>query len=57
MVGIYTLGFYVDSAFQDIRMDKALFLIMIIALTNIVIDYISRKLRAYLRLQQVPQCA
>lgn len=57
MLGIYTLGFYVDSAFQDIRMDKALFLIMIIALTNIVIDYISRKLRAYLRLQQVPQCA
>ncbi|MBI3993129.1 MAG: ABC transporter permease [Candidatus Lambdaproteobacteria bacterium] len=50
ILGIRTLGFYVDSAFADIRFDRALFLIAITALLNIVVDTFSRGLRAHLRL-------
>jgi len=51
MLGIGTLGFYVDSAFADIRFDRALVLIGITALLNIGIDLVSRRLRARLRLR------
>jgi phosphonate transport system permease protein len=56
MLGIYTLGFYVDSAFQEIRFDRALVLIGFTALLNVVIDIISRRLRARLRLQTSSTC-
>lgn len=45
VLGITTLGFYIDSAFEDIRYDRAVFLIMISALLNIAVDSLSRKLR------------
>ena len=51
ILGIATLGFYVDSAFADLRFDRALVLIMITALLNIGVDAISRTIRARLRLQ------
>ena len=51
MLGIATLGFYVDSAFADLRFDRALFLILITASLNICIDAISRAVRTRLRLQ------
>jgi phosphonate transport system permease protein len=51
MLGIATLGFYVDSGFADLRFDRALFLILITALLNIGVDAISRTLRSRLRLQ------
>jgi phosphonate transport system permease protein len=51
MLGIATLGFYVDSGFADLRFDRALFLILITALLNIGVDVISRALRSRLRLQ------
>ncbi len=51
MLGIYTLGFYVDSAFADLRFDRALVLILITALLNIAVDVISRRVRARLRLR------
>ncbi len=51
ILGIATLGFYVDSAFADLRFDRALFLIGITALLNIGVDAISRAIRARLRLQ------
>jgi phosphonate transport system permease protein len=51
MLGIATLGFYVDSGFADLRFDRALFLILITALLNICVDAISRGLRSRLRLQ------
>ncbi len=51
MLGIATLGFYVDSAFADLRFDRAIFLILITALLNICIDAISRSVRSRLRLQ------
>ena len=44
VLGIATLGFYVDSAFEEIRFDKAFFLIVVTALLNILIDSLSRRL-------------
>ena len=51
MLGISTLGFFVDSAFADIRFDRAVVLIAITALLNIGVDMISRRVRARLRLR------
>jgi phosphonate transport system permease protein len=51
ILGIATLGFYIDSAFADIRFDRAIFLIAITAGLNICIDVLSRTIRARLRLQ------
>lgn len=54
ILGIHTLGFYVDSAFVDIRFDRALVLIVITALLNISVDKISRTMRTRLRLSRAP---
>jgi phosphonate transport system permease protein len=51
MLGIATLGFYIDSAFADLRFDRALVLIAVTAGLNICIDSVSRAVRNYLRLQ------
>lgn len=56
ILGIHTLGFYVDSAIQDIRFDRALILILVTALLNIGIDAVSRRLRAGMRLKTAPSC-
>ncbi len=56
ILGIYTLGFYVEGAIQDIRFDKAMVLILVTALLNIVVDMISRRVRGYLRLKTRPSC-
>ena len=54
ILGIATLGFFVDSAFADIRIDKALILILITAALNIAVDALSRYIRTRLRLQTTP---
>ncbi len=51
ILGIYTLGFYVDSGIADAKMDKALVLILFIALLNIIVDSISQRVREYVRSQ------
>jgi phosphonate transport system permease protein len=51
ILGIATLGFYVDSAFVELRSDRAIFLIALTAVLNIAIDVTSRRVRAYLRLR------
>ncbi len=51
ILGIATLGFYVDSAFADLRFDRAMLLILITALLNIGVDMASRAIRSRLRLQ------
>tara|TARA_R110000868_G_scaffold14669_5_gene67939 strand:+ start:179 stop:1666 length:1488 start_codon:yes stop_codon:yes gene_type:complete len=51
ILGVATLGFYVDSAFADLRFDRALFLILITAMLNICVDAFSRAVRSRLRLQ------
>jgi phosphonate transport system permease protein len=54
ILGIHTLGFFVDSAFADIRFDRAVMLIMITACLNIAVDALSRHIRARLRLKTTP---
>jgi phosphonate transport system permease protein len=56
ILGIYTLGFYVDSAIQNIRFDRAMVLILITALLNIGIDTLGRYIRRKLALQTMPTC-
>ena len=51
ILGISTLGFYIDSAFANIRHDRAIVLIVITAILNICIDALSRAIRSKLRLQ------
>jgi phosphonate transport system permease protein len=54
ILGVTTLGFYIDNAFEDIRFDVALVLILITAALNICVDMISRTLRSRLRLTTSP---
>ena len=56
ILGIYTLGFYVDSAIQNINFDRAMVLILITALLNIGIDALGRLIRRKLALQTMPTC-
>ena len=51
ILGIATLGFYIDSAFADLRYDKAMVLIILTATMNLGIDVLSRTIRSRLRLQ------
>ena len=55
ILGIHTLGFYIDSAFADIRFDRAMFLIFITAMLNMGVDSLSRRIRARLRLKTTPE--
>lgn len=50
ILGITTLGFYIDSAIQDIRLDRAMVLIVITAGLNIFTDVLSRFIRSHLKL-------
>jgi len=45
ILGVATLGFYIDSAFEEIRYDRAFLLIVVTALLNILVDSLSRRLR------------
>ena len=45
VLGIATLGFYIDSAFEDLRFDRALALLLITALLNVALDQCSRKIQ------------
>lgn len=55
ILGIHTLGFYVDSAFEELRFDRAFFLILVCALLNILVDALSRFIRSRLRLTALPE--
>jgi phosphonate transport system permease protein len=50
ILGIYTLGFFVDSAIADDKLDKAMLLIFCMALLNMGIDSISQRVRRHLRI-------
>ena len=50
ILGIYTLGFFIDSAISDDKLDKAVFLILITAVLNMGIDSISQIVRRRLRI-------
>jgi len=49
ILGVATLGFYIDSAIQEIRIDRAIVLIIVTALLNLGIDAVSRRIRTHLR--------
>ncbi|MFT5378361.1 MAG: phosphonate transport system permease protein, partial [Candidatus Latescibacterota bacterium] len=49
ILGMYTLGFFIDSAIADDKLDKAILLILCTALLNMVIDSISQRVRRHLR--------
>ena len=51
ILGITTLGFYIDSAFSELRIDRAVVLIGAGVVLNLLVDAISRRLRQQLRLR------
>ncbi|NVK40636.1 MAG: hypothetical protein HWE39_05275 [Oceanospirillaceae bacterium] len=53
ILGIATLGFYIDSAFEEIRYDRAFLLILVTALLNMLVDTLSRRLRRLARTDSV----
>ncbi|OUS25324.1 hypothetical protein A9Q99_21445 [Gammaproteobacteria bacterium 45_16_T64] len=53
LLGVSTLGFYIDSAFEDIRYDRALLLILFAAALNMVMEAISGQLQRRLRLSSL----
>ncbi len=55
MLGIPTLGFFIDSAFEEIRFDRAILLILITALLNILVDNVAVYFRQRLHLTSQPQ--
>lgn len=57
ILGIATLGFYIDSSIQELHFDKAIILIVITALLNVGVDSLSRYLRAKLRLRTAVDCS
>lgn len=56
ILGIHTLGFFVDSAIQEIRFDVAMLLIISAAMLNIGADHVAGMLRKKLKLQQMSSC-
>ena len=52
VLGITTLGFYVDSAIEDFRLDKMFLLLIVTALLNILVDIISKRTRTYLKVKK-----
>ncbi|MFP5440422.1 MAG: PhnE/PtxC family ABC transporter permease [Gammaproteobacteria bacterium] len=55
ILGVTTLGFYIDSAFAELRFDRALLLILAAALLNIAADQLSLHLRERMRLKATPE--
>lgn len=50
ILGIYTLGFFIDSAISEQKMDRVIQLIFVTALLNMGIDTFSQRIRKHLRL-------
>lgn len=50
LLGVYSLGFFIDSAIVDDKMDKALLLIVITAFLNMGVDSISQRVRKHLKI-------
>ncbi|ACL58405.1 PhnE/PtxC family ABC transporter permease [Methylobacterium nodulans] len=54
ILGVATLGFYVDAAIAELRLDVAVVLILASALLAMAVDALSRGLRRSLRLTSLP---
>ena len=51
LLGIHTLGFYIDNAFESFQMDVALLLIGCTAILNCLVEFVSRRMRQWLHLK------
>jgi phosphonate transport system permease protein len=54
ILGVTTLGFYVDAAISELRLDVAVVLIVATALLTVAVDVLSRALRRSLRIADLP---
>jgi phosphonate transport system permease protein len=45
MLGVATLGFYIEEGFDYLLFDVAFFLLLVTAMLNIAVDALSRRLR------------
>ncbi|MGU3337142.1 PhnE/PtxC family ABC transporter permease [Methylobacterium mesophilicum] len=54
ILGVATLGFYVDAAISELRLDVAVTLIAATAVLTMLVDALSRTLRRSLRLADLP---
>ena len=54
LLGVATLGFYVDAAVSELRFDVAFVLITAMVLLSMAIDALSRRLRRALRIETLP---
>jgi phosphonate transport system permease protein len=54
ILGIATLGYYVDAAISEFKLDVAVVLIVATALLSMIVDAFSRGLRRRLRIHTVP---
>jgi phosphonate transport system permease protein len=54
ILGVATLGYYVDAAISEFRLDVAVFLILGVAALSMTIDVLSRWLRRRLRIEMLP---
>ena len=59
ILGIKTLGFHIDSAISELRLDRAVMIILAMAALTIAVDALSRAVRARLKIAAVPpvRCA
>lgn len=54
ILGVTTLGFYVDAAISELRLDVAVLLIAATACVTVAVDALSRALRRALRITDLP---
>ncbi len=54
ILGVATLGFYVDGAISELRLDVAMVLILATAALSMAVDALSRALRRALRIEALP---
>jgi phosphonate transport system permease protein len=54
ILGVATLGFYVDAAISELKLDVAVMLIFAMALLSMSVDVFSRRLRRALRIDSMP---
>lgn len=54
ILGVKTLGYYVDASISELRFDRTIVLIGAMILLTVAIDWLSRTLRASLRVSNLP---
>ena len=53
MLGIATLGFYIDSAVSELRLDRVVFFLLVTAAATLIVDWLSRYLRSRMGLHHL----